>query len=71
MKIGDQIHVLLPYHIQCTDGTEPFVSAVIVDARDDDGVKPAAVKVEYYSKREERKCDLWIDMDDLAYVTES
>jgi hypothetical protein len=65
MKIGDQIHVLLPYHIQCTDDTEPFVSAVIVDTRDDE------VKVEYYSHSQERKCDLWIDLDDLAYVQES
>ena len=62
MKIGDKIHVLLPYHIQRTDNVEPFVPAVIVDVRDD------AVKVEYYSNSEERKCDLWIDMDDLAYI---
>jgi hypothetical protein len=71
MKIGDKIHVLLPYYIQCTDDTEPFVPAVVIDARDDDGVKPAAIKVEYYSNREQRKCDLWIDLDELTYVRET
>jgi hypothetical protein len=43
---------------------------VIIDARDDDGVKPAAIKVEYYSNSEKRKCDLWIDLDELTYSQE-
>lgn len=65
MKIGDQIHVLLPYYIQCVDDTEPYVSAVIVDVRDD------AVQIEYYSNSDERNTYLWVDLDDLAYVQES
>lgn len=64
MQIGDKIHVLLPYHIQCIDDTEPFVLAVIVDIRDD------AVQVEYYSNSDERNTYLWIDMDNLAYMQE-
>ena len=65
MKIGDQIHVLLPYYIQCVDDTEPYVSAAIVDVRDD------AVQIEYYSNSDERNTYLWVDLDDLAYVQES
>ena len=64
MKIGDQIHVLLPYYIQCVDDTEPYVSAVVVDVRDD------AVQIEYYSNSDERNTYLWVDLDDLAYVQE-
>ena len=64
MQIGDKINVLLPYHIQCIDDTEPFVLAVIVGIRDD------AVQVKYYSNRDERKTYLWIDMDNLAYTQE-
>jgi len=66
MKIGDKIHVLLPWYTQCTDDTSPYFDAVIVDARDDDGVKPAAVKVEYVTLYGRR--DLWIDMDNLSYT---
>lgn len=64
MKIGDKIHVLLPYYIQCVDDTEPYVSAVIVDVRDD------AVQIEYYSNSDERNTYLWIDVDNLSYTQE-
>ena len=64
MKIGDRIHVLLPWYVQTVDDTEPFVKATIVDVRDD------AIQIEYYSNRDERKTYLWIDMDNLAYTQE-
>jgi hypothetical protein len=64
MNIGDKIHVLMPYHIQRIDDTEPFVLAAIVDIRDD------AVQIEYYSNWEETNTRLWIDMDNLAYTQE-
>ena len=60
MKIGDQIHVLLPYYIQCSDDTGPYVHATVLSVKSDE------IQVEYDTPH--GKLDLWIDMDNLSYT---
>ena len=62
MKIGDHIHVLLPWYTQCTDDTEPYVHATVISVKSDE------IQIEYDTPNGRR--DLWIDMDNLAYTQE-